>query len=134
MKKKLLFILISIFILLSCNAKDDKKGAGDMNIFKSVSMEEGLKLMESDRDFILLDVRTPEEFAVGHIPGSVQLTNETFTKQDAEKILKDKNQTVYVYCRSGRRSKQSSQKLVDFGYTNVIEIGGINSYSGPLEK
>ena len=105
-----------------------------MNTFKSVTMNEGLKLMANGKDFILLDVRTPEEYASGHIPGALQLTNETFTKQDAENLLKDKAQTIYVYCRSGRRSKQSSQKLVDFGYTNVIEIGGILDYSGVVEK
>jgi len=105
-----------------------------MNTFKSVSMNEGLKLMANDKDFILLDVRTPDEYVDGHIPGAIQLTNETFTKQDAENLLKDKNQTIYVYCRSGRRSKQSSQKLVDFGYTNVIEIGGILDYSGVIER
>lgn len=105
-----------------------------MNTFKSVSMEEGLNLMAGDKDFILLDVRTPEEFAGGHIPGALQLTNETFTKQDAEKLHKNKAQTIYVYCRSGRRSKESSQKLIDFGYTNVIEIGGIISYNGVVEK
>ena len=90
--------------------------------------------MANGKDFILLDVRTLEEYADGHIPGALQLTNETFTKQDAENLLKDKTQTIYVYCRSGRRSKQSSQKLVDFGYTNVIEIGGILDYSGVVEK
>ncbi len=90
--------------------------------------------MVSDKDFILLDVRTPEEFASGHIPGAVQLTNETFTKEDAEKVIKNKERTIYVYCRSGRRSKQSSQKLVDFGYTNVIEIGGILDFAGKIEK
>lgn len=105
-----------------------------MNTFKSVSMQEGLKLMADDKDYILLDVRTPEEFASGHIPGAVQLTNETFTKEDAEKTIKDKEQTVYVYCRSGRRSKQSSQKLIDFGYANVIEIGGILDYAGKLVR
>lgn len=105
-----------------------------MTTFKSVSMEDGIKLMANDTDFVLVDVRTPEEFAGGHIPGAIQLTNETLTKQDAEKLLKNKTQTIYVYCRSGRRSKQSSQKLIDFGYTNVIEIGGIISYNGPVEK
>lgn len=105
-----------------------------MTTFKSVSMEEGIKLMANDTDFVLVDVRTPEEFAGGHIPGAIQLTNETFTKQDAEKLLKNKAQTIYVYCRSGRRSKQSSQKLIDFGYTDVIEIGGIIDYNGVVEK
>lgn len=105
-----------------------------MNTFNSVSMDEGLKLMASDRDFVLLDVRTPEEFSSGHIPGALQLTNETFTKEDAENLLKNKGQTIYVYCRSGRRSKQASKKLIDFGYVNVIEIGEIIEYAGPLEK
>ncbi len=90
--------------------------------------------MADDKDFILLDVRTPEEFASGHIPGAVQLTNETFTKEDAEKVIKNKKQSIYVYCRSGRRSKQSSQKLVEFGYVNVIEIGGILEYAEKLER
>lgn len=134
MKKNIFVILISVLFLVACNAKNSKTEVVNMNTFKSVSMEEGLKLMAFDKDFILLDVRTPEEFAEGHIPGAVQLTNETFTKEDAEKILKNKNQTIYVYCRSGRRSKQSSQKLIDFGYKNVIEIGGIISYKGNIEK
>lgn len=105
-----------------------------MSTFTSISMKEALKLMASDNNSVLLDVRTPEEFAAGHIPGALQLTNETFTKQAAEKLLPNKTQTIYVYCRSGRRSKESSQKLIDFGYTNVIEIGGIISYNGPVEK
>ncbi|MCQ2593451.1 MAG: rhodanese-like domain-containing protein [Treponema sp.] len=134
MKKPLLFILISILFLTSCKAKEIKAKEAAVNTFKSVSMDEGLKLMVNSKDFILLDVRTPEEYAGGHIPGALQLTNETFTKQDAENLLKNKAQTIYVYCRSGRRSKQSSQKLIDFGYTNVIEIGGILDYSGVVEK
>lgn len=134
MKIPIFFILIQILFLTSCNAKEAKTKEVTVSTFKSVSIDEGLKLMADGKDFVLLDVRTPEEFADGHIPGAVQLTNETFTKQDAENLLTDKAQTIYVYCRSGRRSKQSSQKLVDFGYTAVIEIGGILDYSGPLEK
>ena len=105
-----------------------------MNTFKSVKMEEGLKMMAGDSGFILLDVRTPEEYSEGHIPGALQLTNETFTKEEAEKLMPDKDKRIYVYCRSGRRSKQASQKLVDFGYADVVEFGGILSYSGPVEK
>lgn len=127
-------IVVFVFVFTSCFARGNGSAGENMKSFKSVSMSEGLNLMKNDKDFVLLDVRTPEEFADGHIPGAVQLTNETFTKQDAENLIADKNQTVYVYCRSGRRSKNSSQKLVNFGYTNVIEIGGIASYSGPIEK
>ena len=102
--------------------------------YKSVSMDEGLKMMADSRDFILLDVRRPDEFASGHIPGAILFTNELMTKADAEKLLPNKEQRIFVYCRSGRRSKEASQKLVDYGYSNVIEIGGILDYSGVIEK
>ena len=101
--------------------------------YKSVSMEDGLKMMDNSDGYILLDVRRPDEFAAGHIPGAVLFTNEEITKEKAEKLLPDKNQTVFVYCRSGRRSKEAAQKLADYGYTNVIEIGGILDYTGTLE-
>ena len=102
--------------------------------YKSVSMDEGLKMMADSSDYILLDVRRPDEFAAGHIPGAVLFTNEFMTKADAEKLLPNKNQRIYVYCRSGRRSKEASQKLVDYGYSNVIEIGGILDYKGDIER
>ena len=101
--------------------------------YKSVSMDEGLKMMADSSDYILLDVRRPDEFAAGHIPGAVLFTNELMTKADAEKLLPNKSQRIYVYCRSGRRSKEASQKLVEYGYSNVIEIGGILDYSGVIE-
>ena len=110
--------------MLSCETK---------NTYTSVSMDEGLKMMADSRDFILLDVRRPDEFAAGHIPGAVLFTNEEITKEKAEKLLPNKNQRIYVYCRSGRRSKEAAQKLADYGYTNVIEIGGILDYTGTLE-
>ncbi len=102
--------------------------------YKSVSMDEGLKMMADSNDYILLDVRRPDEFAAGHIPGAILFTNELMTKEDAEKLLPNKNQQIYVYCRSGRRSKEASQKLVDYGYSNVFEIGGILEYTGKIEK
>ena len=102
--------------------------------FKSVPMAEGIKLMEQDSDFILLDVRRPDEFAAGHISGAVLLVNENMTEENTAEVLTNKSQRIYVYCRSGRRSKEASQKLVDWGYSNVIEIGGIIDYTGPVEK
>ena len=123
------------------NITVDKKGKITMeenqNIkltYKSVSMDEGLKMMAESSDFILLDVRRSDEFASGHIPGAVLFTNELMTLEDAEKLLPNKKQRIYVYCRSGRRSKEASQKLFDYGYTNVIEIGGILDYKGDVER
>ena len=96
-------------------------------------MEEGLELMKEDSGYILLDVRRTDEFEEGHIPGAINIPNESIgTEEIAE--LPDQKQTIYVYCRSGNRSKQASQKLVDLGYTNVIEFGGIIDYSGEIEK
>ena len=123
------------------NITVDKKGKITMeenqNIkltYKSVSMDEGLKMMAESSNFTLLDVRRSDEFAAGHIPGAVLFTNELMTKADAENLLPNKNQRIYVYCRSGRRSKEASQKLVDYGYSNVIEIGGILDYKGDIER
>ena len=123
------------------NITVDKKGkitmAENQNIkltYKSISMDEGLKMMAESSDFVLLDVRRPDEFAAGHIPGAVLFTNELMTKASAEKLLQNKEQRIFLYCRSGRRSKEASQKLVDYGYSNVIEIGGILDYEGDIER
>jgi len=112
------------------------EGAAEENAasFKSVSMEEGLEMMKKSEAFILLDVRRPDEFSAGHIPGAILLTNETINEEKALELLPDKSQKIFVYCRSGRRSKMASQKLVELGYKNIIEIGGILDYSGEIEK
>lgn len=112
----------------------EKKPTDVKLTYKSVSMGEGIKQMEQDSDFILLDVRRPDEFAAGHIPGAVLLVNETMTEANTKGVLPNKAQRIYVYCRSGRRAKLASQKLVDWGYSNVVEIGGIIDYNGPIEK
>ncbi|MCR5217886.1 MAG: rhodanese-like domain-containing protein [Treponema sp.] len=96
-------------------------------------MKEGVKMMSEDKDFVLLDVRRPDEFAKGHIPGAVLLTNETMTEEKAAAVIKNKDQKIYVYCYAGRRSKIALQKLDEYGYTNIIEIGGITDYTGELE-
>ena len=88
--------------------------------------------MGSDTDYILLDVRRIDEFEVGHIPGAINLPNESIGTEEIAQ-LPDKNQTIYVYCRSGNRSKQASRKLAELGYINIIEIGGIIDYSGAIE-
>ena len=133
MKKILILCMTFIFILTGCGNTDSVQNTGQKSGYKQVSMEEGLELMKEDSGYILLDVRRDDEFEEGHIPGAINIPNESIgTEEIAE--LPDKNQTIYVYCRSGNRSKQASQKLVDLGYTNVIEFGGIIDYSGEIEK
>lgn len=85
--------------------------------------------MEEEKDYLILDVRTPEEYEEAHIPEAVNVPNETIGTEEIPE-LPDKEQLIFVYCRSGNRSKQASQKLADLGYTNIIEFGGINDWSG----
>ena len=133
MKKLLILCMTFICILSGCGNADSVQNTEQKSGYKQVSMEEGLELMEADSDYILLDVRRDDEFEEGHIPGAINIPNESIGKEEIAE-LPDKDQTIYVYCRSGNRSKQASQKLVDLGYTNVIEFGGIIDYSGEIEK
>lgn len=86
-------------------------------------------MMEKEDSYILLDVRTVEEFEERHIPGAINIPNETISSEEIPE-LPDKNQLILVYCRSGNRSKQASQKLAQQGYTNIVEFGGINDWTG----
>lgn len=101
--------------------------------YKSITMEEAKKIFEQKGDYIILDVRTAEEFAEGHIPGAMNLANEDIgSKRPVE--LPDVNKDIYVYCRSGRRSKEAAAKLAALGYTGVIECGGILDWTGEMEE
>ena len=104
-----------------------------MSDFQSITMEEAKKIFETEGDYIILDVRRADEFAEGHIPGAINIANENI--KDTEPVeLKDKNQTIYVYCRSGNRSRQASAKLAAMGYSNIIEFGGIMDWTGEIEQ
>ena len=100
--------------------------------YTSITMEEAKKVFASTGDYIILDVRRADEFAGGHIPGAINIANEDIIDTEPEE-LPDKNQTIYVYCRSGNRSKQASAKLAAMGYTNIIECGGIIDWTGEIE-
>lgn len=108
------------------------EGDTEMN-YTSITMEEAREIFATDGDYIILDVRRADEFAAGHIPGAINVANENIADtQPAE--LPDKDQVIYVYCRSGNRSKQASAKLAAMGYTNIIEFGGIIDWTGQIEK
>ena len=97
--------------------------------FRQVSAREAISMMEEEKDYIILDVRTPEEYAQAHIPGAINIPNETIADRPPEQ-LPDKEALILVYCRSGNRSKQASRKLAAMGYTSIVEFGGINSWPG----
>ena len=122
--KKYIAIVLSILMVIGMTGCGDKEMS-----YKQISMEEAVSMMESETDYIILDVRTPEEFAEKHIPNAINVPNETIGTDDIAE-LPDKDQLILVYCRSGNRSKQASEKLVALGYTNIYEFGGINDWTG----
>ena len=99
------------------------------NTYRQISVNEAVYMMEQESDYIILDVRRPDEFAAGHIPGAINVANESIGTADIPQ-LPDKDQLIMVYCRSGRRSKEASEKLVKLGYTNIVEFGGILDWTG----
>lgn len=99
--------------------------------YRQVTTEEAVNIMQTEENYVILDVRTAQEFASGHIPGAVLLPNETIGTEDIP-LLPDKDQLILVYCRSGNRSKQAAEKLAQLGYTNIVEFGGINSWTGKI--
>ena len=119
--KKLIFLLLAVMLLTACGQdKENDQGAVYMNI----TAEEAKQIMDTEEGYIILDVRTQEEYDEGHIPGDIVISHEEIAEK-AEGVLTDKNQLILVYCRSGRRSKQASEALLELGYTNIKEFGGI---------
>lgn len=99
--------------------------------YQQITQEKAMEMMNTDPELVIVDVRREDEYAAGHIPGAILLPNESIGTE-MPKELPDLDQVILVYCRSGNRSKQASQKLADMGYTNVYEFGGINTWSGEI--
>lgn len=106
-------------------------GVSSKTSYRQITADEAAQMMQEETDFVLLDVRTQEEYVSGHIPGAICIPNETIGSEEIPE-LPDKDQLILVYCRSGNRSKQASQKLAEQGYTNVVEFGGINGWTGEI--
>lgn len=113
----------TLLLLSGCATQSAEK------TYRQITMEEAITMMEEETGYIILDVRTAQEYSEKHIPGAINIANEAIGTEDIPE-LPDKDQLILVYCRSGNRSKQASEKLVKLGYTNIVEIGGINSWSG----
>lgn len=125
--KILISMLLSTIFISSC------AGSGSSLKYRQVSTDEAVAIMREETNYIILDVRRPDEYAEGHIPGAINVPNETIGTAEIPE-LPDKSQLILVYCRSGRRSKEASEKLVKLGYTNVVEFGGILDWKGEIEK
>ena len=105
---------------------------GFFDLFKQNDINQGVKDYHNIPGAVLLDVRTPQEYGEGHIPGSKNLPLQTIDKVDS--IVENKDTVLYVYCHSGARSRQAASLLQYMGYSNVTNIGGIAAYSGKVER
>ena len=121
--KKIIPFLMALLLLAGCGAQSEE------STYRQVNAEEADSMMEEESGYIILDVRTAQEYSEKHIPGAINIPNETIGTEDIPE-LPDKEQLILVYCRSGNRSKQASEKLVKLGYTNIVEFGGINDWTG----
>ena len=124
--KKLIPILLSTLLFTGCASSNNQA-----NTYRSITMDEAVDMMAKETGYIILDVRRPDEYAAGHIPNAINVPNESIGTDEIPE-LPDKDQLIMVYCRSGRRSKEASEKLVKLGYTNIVEFGGILDWKGEI--
>lgn len=133
-KRRSIFIIMAALLLLltACSSGGQVMDGEDMvRSYTQISQDEAKQMMQQDDGHVIVDVRRPDEFAAGHIPGAICIPNETIGSDQPEE-LPDLAQVILVYCRSGNRSKQAAQKLFDMGYTNVYEFGGIIDWTGEV--
>ena len=128
--KKLIFLLLGVMLLTACGQTTENVQEA---VFVSITAKEAKEIMDTEEGYLILDVRTQEEYDEGHVPGAVLIPN-TAIENRAEEELPDKEQLILVYCRSGRRSKLAAQILTDLGYTNVKEFGGILDWPYEVTK
>ena len=123
----MLLISLSLFGLTAC------QDGGNNATYEQITPQQAKEIMDTEQEYIIIDARTEEEFAEGHIENAI-LVPEYEIAERAEKELPDKEQVILVYCRSGRRSKIASEELVKLGYTNVKEFGGIIDWPYEIVK
>lgn len=123
MKKAIVCVLLAALLLLPAGMAEA--------YYRQITQEEAQRILDEEADFILLDVRTEEEYDEGHIPGAINIDNEDIGTDELPD-LPDKDRMILVYCRSGRRSKEAAEKLAALGYTRVLEFGGIMTWEGEI--
>lgn len=129
----LLLLLISFVVTTLSGCTFDKKIDSNLYTYTKISGDEAKKIMNEDDSVIILDVRTEEEYNQGHIEEALLIPSTELTKRASEE-LSNKDATILVYCRSGNRSARAAQKLIDAGYTNVYDFGGIIDWEYEIIK
>ena len=127
-KRRIAALLAALLALVGCGREVEKEAS-----YVNITAQEAKKLMDREEGYIILDVRTEEEYVQGHIPGAILIPDYEI-EQKAEEILTDRNQMILVYCRSGRRSKNAAQTLLELGYTDIREFGGIIDWPYEIEQ
>ena len=128
----LVLLLTTAAALIGCgeNSVEDRK---EQAKYRRITPDEAQVLMKQEQDYLILDVRSPEEYAAGHIPHAINIPMEQFG-EDPPKELPDRNQMIFVYCVKGIRSMNIANRLAHMGYKNIVEIGGIQDWHGEIEK
>ena len=122
-------LLLLAITLIGCGSREDENTAS----YQQITAEEAKSMMEEQPDAVILDVREQDEYDAGHIPGAVLLPVDTINEETAASVIPEKDTVVLVYCRSGNRSKTASKALVDLGYTQIYEFGGIKDWPYEVE-
>ncbi len=118
-------VLVGIFAFAGCAAEKEEEEQTEG--YRKITAEEAKNKMDSEEEIIIVDVRTEEEFKESHIEGAVLIPNESIGDEMPGE-LPDKEQTILIYCRSGNRSRQAAEKLIEMGYSSVWDFGGINDW------
>ncbi len=128
---RMIWITAVCCLMAACGPKPSNENGGDA--FMSITAKEAKEIMESESNYVVLDVRTQEEYEEGHIAGAVLIPDYEIAER-AEERLTNKEQLILVYCRSGRRSKSAAAELTAMGYKNIREFGGILDWPYDIEK
>lgn len=124
--KYISMVLILALQVLGCSGSgvDEETVLSDLDTFAGLS-----KALDEEREFVLYDVRTPEEYTAGHIPGALNISHDII----ADTIpVEDKNAVIVLYCRSGNRSGIARRALEALGYKNIVDFGGVSKWRGEL--
>ena len=125
--KKLIILLLAVLMLTACSKENPNQ-----EVYMNITAQEAKEIMDTQEGYIILDTRAQYEYDEGHIPGAIVIPHDE-VKEKAETMLPDKDQLILVYCRSGRRSKLAAEALVELGYTNIKEFGGIIDWPYEVE-
>ena len=128
-KRRIVSIIAALVFLIAISGCSAEEGSVYMNI----APEKANEMMNELEEFVLLDVRSEEEFSEGHIPGAIVVPHDEISER-AEAEIPEKDVPVFVYCRSGRRSKIAAEELVSLGYSEIYEFGGIGDWPYEIEK